>query len=98
MLQLLTTSGRHMTVATSQSNVPEKRSSILLAELERLSGQEAALARLLHGAAPPIGKLAEGFVQINWWGETPEVIEPEEQHIIDLLNEYDAALKDERAH
>ncbi|WP_143130840.1 hypothetical protein [Bradyrhizobium arachidis] len=40
-----------------------------------------------------IGRLAERYVQINWWGETPEVIEPEEQHIIDLLNEYDAALK-----
>ncbi|MEY9239165.1 hypothetical protein ABIF68_006785 [Bradyrhizobium japonicum] len=42
-----------------------------------------------------IGKLAAGFVGINWWGETPEVIEPEEQYIIDLLNEYDLALKND---
>ena len=40
-----------------------------------------------------IGKLAYWYVHINWWGETPEEIEPEEQHIIDLLNEYDASLK-----
>lgn len=47
---------------------------------------------MLRNLDQHIGKLAERYVQINWWGETPEVIEPEEQHIIDLLDEYDAAL------
>lgn len=79
-------------MATSQSTKPEAQSSILLAELVRLSGHEAALARLLPIRDQHIGKLAEGFIAINWWGEEPEVIEPEEQHIIDLLREYDAAL------
>ncbi|GAB9186173.1 MULTISPECIES: hypothetical protein [Bradyrhizobium] len=50
------------------------------------------MARLLPIRDQHIGKLAEGFIAINWWGEEPEVIEPEEQHIIDLLREYDAAL------
>jgi hypothetical protein len=39
-----------------------------------------------------IGKLADGYVAINWWGETPEEIEPEEQHIIDLLRQLDKLL------
>ena len=82
-------------MATSQSIKPEKLSSTLLAELVRLSGHEAALARLLQHRDQRIGRLAESFIQINWWGEEPEVIEPEEQHIIDLLNEYDAALAQE---
>ncbi|WP_445215472.1 hypothetical protein ACKWRH_23625 [Bradyrhizobium sp. Pa8] len=50
---------------------------------------------MLHNLHRHIGKLAEGYIGINWWGEEPEVIEPEEQHIIDLLNEYDAALKND---
>jgi hypothetical protein len=32
-------------------------------------------------------------VFINWFGETPDVIEPEEQHIIDLLKKYDDLTK-----
>lgn len=50
-----------MTVATSASTEPEQQSSTLLAELERLSGQDVALARLLHHRDRHIGKLAEGF-------------------------------------
>ncbi|WP_441253875.1 hypothetical protein [Bradyrhizobium sp. 613_E4_N2_2] len=84
-----------MTVATSASTEPEQQSSTLLAELERLSGQDVALARLLHHRDRHIGKLAEGFIAINWRRQVPEVIEPEEQHIIDLLCEYDAALAHE---
>ncbi|MEY9397950.1 hypothetical protein ABIF66_008769 [Bradyrhizobium japonicum] len=53
------------------------------------------MARLLQHRDQHIGRLADGFVAINWWGEVPEVIEPEEQHIIDLLWEYDAALAQE---
>ncbi|WP_340667877.1 hypothetical protein [Bradyrhizobium ottawaense] len=53
------------------------------------------MLRLLHYRDRHIGKLAEGYIAINWWGEEPEVIECEEQHIIDLLNEYDAALAQE---
>ncbi len=34
-----------MTVATSASTEPEKQSSTLLAEMERLSGQDVALKR-----------------------------------------------------
>jgi hypothetical protein len=71
----------------------EKKSSTLLAELEHLSGQDVVLRRVLRGQDRLIGKLAAMYVTINWWGETPEEIEPEEQHIIDLLNEYDASLK-----
>jgi hypothetical protein len=95
MPQQLTTSGKHMTGANSPSTKPEKRSSSLRAELERLSGQEVVLARVLRNSDQHIGKLAERFVFINWWGETPEVIEEEEQHIIDLLKQYDAALAQE---
>ncbi|WP_441254303.1 hypothetical protein [Bradyrhizobium sp. 613_E4_N2_2] len=50
------------------------------------------MALVLRHLDQRIGRLAETFIQINWWGEEPEVIEPEEQHIIDLLREYDAAL------
>ena len=39
------------------------------------------------------GGLRAGYISINWWGETPEEIEPEEQYIIDLLNECDASLR-----
>jgi hypothetical protein len=39
------------------------------------------------------GGLAAGYISTNWWGETPEEIEPEEQHVIHLLKEYDASLK-----
>jgi hypothetical protein len=37
-------------------------------------------------------RIADAYVGINWWGETPEEIEPEEQEIIGLLKEYDASL------
>jgi hypothetical protein len=47
---------------------------------------------VLRNSDQHIGRLAERFIFTNWFGETPEEIEPEEQHIIDLLNEYDAAL------
>ncbi|QIO34331.1 hypothetical protein [Bradyrhizobium sp. 1(2017)] len=49
------------------------------------------MAQVLHIKDRLTGRLAKEFIQINWWGEEPEVIECEEQHIIDLLNEYDAA-------
>ena len=81
-----------MTVAKSVSTKPETPSSILLAELERLSGHEAALARVLRTSHLHTGKLAERFVFLNWFGDKPDVIEPEEQHIIDLLKKYDETL------
>jgi hypothetical protein len=82
-----------MIAEKSHSTKPETPSSILRAELERLSGPEAALARVLRNSDQHIGKLAERFVFINWFGETPDVIEPEEQHIIDLLKKYDDLTK-----
>jgi hypothetical protein len=39
------------------------------------------------------GRLGDHSVQINWWAEEPEEIEPEEQRVIDLLKEYDASLR-----
>jgi hypothetical protein len=50
---------------------------------------------VLRNSDQHTGKLAERFVYLNWWGETPEEIEPEEQHIIDLLKQYDEALAQE---
>ncbi len=67
--------------------------STLLAELERLTGHDTVLRLVLRNSALHTGKLAEGYIGLNWWGEEPEVIEPEEQRVIDLLKEYDASLK-----
>jgi hypothetical protein len=92
MPQPLTTSGERMIAGKSHLDRLETPSSTLRAELERLSGHEAALARVLRNSDQHTGKLAERFVFINWFGETPEEIEPEEQHIIDLLKQYDEAL------
>jgi hypothetical protein len=65
--------------------------------LERLSGQDVVLRLVLRDLAQHtdkvIGRLGDHYIHINWWGETPEEIEPEEQHIIDLLREYDASLR-----
>jgi hypothetical protein len=55
------------------------------------------LRHVLRNSDQLTGRLADAFIAKNWWGETPEVIEPEEQHIIDLLREYDEALKLEHA-
>jgi hypothetical protein len=70
-----------------------KNISTLRAELERLSGQDTILKLVLRNSARHTGKLADAYVGINWWGETPEEIEPEEQHIVDLLKKYDASLR-----
>jgi hypothetical protein len=51
----------------------------LRAELERLSGQDVVLRLVLRHLDQHSGKLAEGC--INWWGETPEEIEPEERAV-----------------
>ena len=48
---------------------------------------------MLRNSARHTGKLADAYVGINWWGETPEEIEPEEQYVIDLLKKYDASLR-----
>jgi hypothetical protein len=77
---------------------PETSSSILRAELERLSGYEAALALVLRNSDQHTGRLAERFVFTNWFGETPEEIEPEQQHIIALLKAYDEALDEVKSY
>ena len=55
------------------------------------------MTHVLRHSDQHIGKLAEGFIGLNWCGEEPELIEPEEQLIIDLLNQYDAELLAERS-
>ena len=92
MREPLTTSGRLTTVATSASTKHAEKSSTLRAELERLSGHEAALALVIRDLDQRIGRLADSFVAINWWGEEPGDLDPEDQRIIDLLNQYDAEL------
>jgi hypothetical protein len=93
----LTTSGGLTTVAKSRSAKRATKSSTLRAELERLSGHSAALRLALRDLGQHTdkvgGRLADHYVSINWWGETPEEIEPEEQHVIDLLKKYDASLR-----
>jgi hypothetical protein len=80
-----------MTFTTA--GAPASRLRRLRAELDCLSGHEAALKLVLRTSDQHIGKLAERFVRLNWFGETPAEIEPEEQYIIDLLNAYDAAAR-----
>jgi hypothetical protein len=61
-----------------------------------MSGQDVVLRLVFRDLDQYIarpGGLAAGYISINWWGETPEEIEPEEQRVIDLLKEYDASLK-----
>jgi hypothetical protein len=82
-----------MTVAKSPLTKRADKSSTLLAELEHLSGHSASLRRVLRAQDRLIGKLAASYIHTNWWGEEPEEIEPDEQEIIDLLNEYDASLR-----
>jgi hypothetical protein len=53
-----------------------KNISTLRAELERLSGQDTILKLVLRNSARHTGKLADAYVGINWWGETPEEIDP----------------------
>ena len=76
-----------MTPEKSQPTKPETRSSILLAELARLSGDDPVLKRLLQWKDRPT---AEEYIQANW-GTPPETIDDEEHHVIELLKELETA-------
>lgn len=73
-----------MTAAKSASSKPEIRSSILLAELERLAGHHLVLKHLLQRKARPT---ADDYICLQWWGASLEDIDEEEQEIIALLKE-----------
>jgi hypothetical protein len=72
-----------MTVAKSHSTKQGTASSTLRAELARLSGHDPVLEHLLRIEAQPTAK---DYVQ-SQWGNLPEEIDDEEQHVIDLLKE-----------
>lgn len=55
----------------------QSRSSILRAELDRRAEYEVVVQIVLTNLDQCIGRLGDAFIQINWWGEEPEVIEPE---------------------
>jgi hypothetical protein len=61
----------------------ENASSTLRAELERLSGHDPVLKRLLQIDPRPT---AEEYIS-SQWGNLPEEIDDEEQNVIDLLKE-----------
>jgi hypothetical protein len=77
-----------MTAENSQQTKPEARYSTLLAELEHRSGQHPVLKRLLRDGRLPT---VEEYIDVNWWGELPEEIDVEEQEVIELLKQLEAA-------
>ena len=67
----------------SASTLPGKPSLKLPAVLERHLGQDPILKLMVDERYP---LTAEAYIDLNWFGERPEELDPEEQEIIDALN------------
>jgi hypothetical protein len=68
-------------------NKPEDRSSILRAELKRLSEYNQSLALLIQSGEP---LTAKRYLEGNYRGYLPEYLDPKEAEIVNLLTEYEA--------
>ncbi len=79
-----------MTAEKSPSTTPGDASSTtpLPEALARHLGHSPVLQSLIRAGHP---LTVENYVDMNWWGELPAELEPEEQELLDALAEYEAS-------
>ena len=79
---------------TSQPNKQEKLSSILPEDLANLLGQNEVLQRLIREGLPLTVK---NYIDLNWWGDTPEELDEEEIHLLELLHQCEVSQNENSA-